>query len=95
MIFNIRHVANCIMIRQQKQNIIRNNNQLENVQIICHQYFKGEKMIVCNFHANKYEKPYTGPYTIIELSPQYGNVMIQKGPVSEGVNIRRVLPFIY
>ena len=81
------------MIRQQKQNIIQKNNQRDNEQIICHQYLKGEKIIVRNFQANKYEKYYTGPYTTIELFPQYVNVVIQKGSVFEPVNIRRVLHF--
>ena len=49
--------------------------------------------MVRNFQKNKYGKPYAGPYKIIELFPQSGNVMIQKRPVSERVNIPRVLTF--
>ena len=69
MIFNIRHVTNWRMIRQQKQNIIQKNNQRENEQIIHHQYRKVEKIILHNCQANNYEEPYNGPYKIIELLP--------------------------
>ena len=34
-----------------------------------------------------------GPYKVLEFLPESGNVRIQKGPVSERVNIRRVTPF--
>ena len=93
MISNIRHVDNWIIIRQQKQNIIHENNQQKNERIICHQYSKGEKKILHNHQKNNNEKPYNVPYKIIELLIQYRNVMIQKGPIYERIKIRIFLPF--
>ena len=45
MILNIRHVSNCRIIRQQKQNIIQKNSQREKKRRTFHQYRKGEKKL--------------------------------------------------
>ena len=51
-------------------------------------------MLVHIFQENQCEKHYTRPYTMIEIPPQTGNIISQKGPVYEHVNIRRVIHFI-
>ena len=42
---------------------------------------------------NKYEQPYSGPHPILRINNN-GTVRIQKGAVTETVNIRRITPYI-
>ena len=77
-----------MMISKNKWN--QTNNHQKNELITIDQWRKEEKH-VCKFKTNKYDKPYTCPYTKIETFPQTGNVVIQKGLVFKNVNLRRVL----
>ena len=77
----------------QKTTVLIVIDERENDRRIPHRYRRGDKILLLNKQANKYERPYLGPYKVLEFLPESGNVRIQKGPVSERVNIRRVTPF--
>ena len=93
LIFNIKHTANWEYIRQRKQKLINQNNERENVRRIEHVYQEGDQVLLRTGTENKYERPYSGPHPILKVNNN-GTVRIQKGAVSETVNIRRVTPFV-
>jgi hypothetical protein len=92
MILNIQHTANWEYIKQRKQALIRKNNQRENAKRIAHTYSIGDQVMLKRGTENKYEQPYTGPHTILEVFMN-GTVRLQKGAVIETVNIRRLVPY--
>ena len=92
MIFNIKHQANWEYIQNRKQDIINQNNRRENAKRIPHQYNKGDLVLLRIGTEHKYEQPYSGPHTISEVFSN-GTVRIQKGPIVETVNIRRLQPY--
>ena len=92
MILNINHVANWEHIKQRKQNLINKNNQRENSKRIPYTYMVGDKVLLKRGTENKYEAPYEGPYSILKVHDN-GTVRLQRGAVSDTVNIRRLTPF--
>jgi transposase InsO family protein len=92
MIFNVKHTANWKLIKERKQKIIDYNNERENKSRIAHEYTINEKVLLLRHDANKYERPYDGPYEITAVY-QNGTVQIRKGCVLDTVNIRRLKPF--
>ena len=93
MIFNIKHTANWEYIRTRKQDLINKNNQRENTKRIPHNYSVGDKILLIKGTENKYEQPNSGPHPILQVF-QNGTVEIQKGAVTEVVNIRRIIPYV-
>ena len=93
MIFNIQHSANWEYIKKRKQHLIDKNNERENAKRIPHEYKVGDKVLLTKGTENKYEQPRSGPHPIIQIF-QNGTVEIQKGAVSEVVNIRRITPYV-
>ena len=93
MIFNINHTANWDYIRARKQKLIDKNNERENAKRIDYEYQKGDKILLRTGTENKYEQPYSGPHPILRINNN-GTVRIQKGAVTETVNIRRITPYI-
>ena len=65
----VRHVADWRLIREQKRKIIKKNNERENDRRIPHRYRRGDKILLLNKQANKYERPYLGPYKVLEFLP--------------------------
>jgi hypothetical protein len=92
MILNIKHEANWEYIKQQKQKLINKNNERENKNRVPHQYQIGDKVLLNRGTENKYEIPYEGPYTVLEVNDN-GTVRLQMKSVSDIVNIRRIVPF--
>jgi transposase InsO family protein len=92
MIFNVKHTANWEYIRQQKQKLIRKNNEYENAKRIPHTYSVGDQVLLKKGNTNKYEKPYSGPHEVTSVFTN-GTVRIQVGAVTSTVNIRRIEPF--
>jgi hypothetical protein len=92
MIFNIQHTANWEYIRQRKQALIHKNNQRENSTRIPHTYTIGDQVMLRRGTENKYETPYSGPHTILDVFMN-GTVRLQQGAVIDTVNIRRLDPF--
>ena len=92
MIFNIQHVADWKLIKDRKQKLINKNNKNENKTRIPHQYNIGDKVLLERHRATKMECPTTGPHEIRAVYPDNGTIAIKVGPVTQRVNIRRVVP---
>jgi transposase InsO family protein len=92
MILNIKHTANWDYIRQRKQNLIDKNNKRENSKRIEHQYKLGQLVLLKRGTENKYEAPYTGPHTILQVNDN-GTVRLKVKSVTDTYNIRRLLPY--
>ena len=92
MILNINHVANWEHIRQRKQNLINKNNQRENSKRLPYTYNVGDKVLLKRGTENKYEAPYEGPYSILKVHDN-GTVRLQRGAISDTINIRRLTPY--
>ena len=92
MILNVQHIANWEYIKNRKQTIINKNNKRENAKRIPYQYQEGDQILLRKGTEFKYEQPYSGPHEILRVNKN-GTVQIQKGAVTETVNIRRITPF--
>ena len=93
MILNIKHEANWEYIRERKQAIIEKNNFAENAKRIPHIYVVGDKVLLKRGTENKYETPYQGPYTILQVNDN-GTVRMKVKNVEDTYNIRRLTPYI-
>jgi len=92
MILNTPYIADWTAIKARKQDLIRKNNLIKNSKRIPHQYRVGDKVMLENHRANKYEQPYKGPYIIRQVNTN-GTVRLTMGAVTDTVNIRRIHPF--
>ena len=93
MILNIKHEANWEYIRHRKQKIIEKNNKAENAKRIPHQYTVGDQVLLKRGTENKYETPYEGPYTILQINDN-GTVRMKVKNVEDTYNIRRLTPYL-
>jgi transposase InsO family protein len=93
MIFNISHVANWELIRQNKQKLIDRNNKFENAKRVEHTYKTGDLVLLKRGTENKYESPYKGPYSILQVNDN-GTVHLKVGAVEDAYNIQRLTPYI-
>ena len=59
MILNTQYLADWTAIKACKQQLIHKNNIIENVKRIPHQYKVGDKVMLENHSANKYEQLHT------------------------------------
>ncbi len=91
MILNVQHTANWEYIRGRKQKLIDKNNQRENAKRIPHTYHVGDLVMLRKGTENKYEQPYSGPHSILQVNTN-GTVRLQQGAVTDTVNIRRIEP---
>ena len=64
MIILIKHKVDWELIRQQKHTQINKYNIRENNKRIYHDYKVGDKFMLNNNAAYKYETPYKGPFVI-------------------------------
>ena len=92
MIFNIQHTANWEYIKQRKQHIINLNNERENSKRKEHVYHVGDKVLLNRGTENKYEAPYQGPFTIMQVNDN-GTVRLKVNSVEDTYNIRRIIPY--
>ena len=93
MILPIKFKTNWALIEQRKQSAIDKSNKEENKKRINHDYVIGDKVLLQKPGIlPKLAVPRTGPYKIIQVHSN-GTVVIQKGAVTERVNIRRITPF--
>ena len=92
MMLNIKHMANWEFIRDRKQKLINKNNQRENSKRIPYEYKTGDLVLIRKGSENKYETPFTGPFSILMVNDN-GTVKLQKGAVTDSVNIRRLSPY--
>lgn len=93
MILNMKHEANWEFIRARKQKIIQKNNKAENAKRTPHTYSVGDKVLLRRGTENKYEAPYSGPYTILKVNDN-GTVRLKVKNVEDTYNIRRLTPFL-
>ena len=92
MMLNIKHMANWEFIKNRKQQRINSNNKRENSKRIPYEYKIGDKVLIRKGSENKYETPFTGPFSILMVNDN-GTVKLQKGAVTDSVNIRRLTPY--
>jgi len=92
MLLNVQHTANWEFIRKRKQHLIDKNNELENKKRIRHTYHVGDLVMLRKGTENKYEQPYSGPHSILQVNTN-GTVRLQIGAVADTVNIRRIEPY--
>ena len=92
MIFNVIHTANWEYIRSRKQKLILKNNRNENKSRIPHTYRVNDQVMLRKGTENKYEQPYSGPHTILQVNTN-GTVRLRVGAVTDTINIRRIEPY--
>jgi hypothetical protein len=92
MIFNVQHTANWEYIRARKQRLIQKNNKHKNKTRIPHTYQVNDKVMLRKGTEYKYESPYSGPHTILQVNTN-GTVRLRVGSVTDTINIRRIEPY--
>ena len=93
MIHNIAFKANWDRIQKRKQDIINKSNKKENKSRIPYEYIVGDQVLLETPGILwKLSTPRTGTYPVMQVYNN-GTVQIQKGIVTEQVNIRRISPF--
>jgi hypothetical protein len=93
MIHNIALKENCNQIQKRKQDIIKKFNKRENKSRIPYEYKVGDQVLLeAPGILRKLSTPCTGPYPVTNVHTN-GIIQIQKGIVSERVNIHQISPF--
>jgi hypothetical protein len=93
MIFNVQHTANWEYIRARKQCSIQKNNKNENKSCIPHTYQVNDEVMLHKGGTKfKYEAPYSGPHTILQVNTN-GTVHLHVGSVTDTINIHRIEPY--
>ena len=72
--------------------MINKSNQRGNYKRIPYEYKQGDQVLIRKGSENKYETPFTGPYIILMVNDN-GTVKLQKGAVTDSINIRRLTPY--
>lgn len=94
MILNVTHIADWHKIKQNKQKKIDDNNRRENQTRIDHDYSVDEYILIKNDERTpKLMNQTTGPFKITKVHTN-GTVTIQRGVITERINIRRLLPYV-
>ena len=93
MVLPIRYMADWALIEEKRQQEMERNNMRENSKRIKYEYKVGDKIYLTKpgKKLRKLESPRQGPFDITAVYTN-GTLRIQKGPVSERVNMRRCLP---
>jgi hypothetical protein len=93
MIQNIAFRENWDQIQKRKQEIINKSNQKENTSQIPYEHKVGDQVLLETPGILRIlSTPCTGPYPVTNVYKN-GKIRIQKGIVSERLNIRRITPF--
>ena len=94
MLLPVTFKADWARIKNKRQTEINRNNARENNTRIHHSYKRGDKILLTRPGINrKMSTPRTGPHTV-ERTYTNGTIRIQRGAISERVNIRRVTPYL-
>ena len=92
-ILNITHEANWKLIRERKQKLIKYNNDKENRTRKVHNYKIDDLVLIKNEQSTKYgNTAYSGPYTVTSVNNN-GTIHVNKGIVTDVINIRNVHPY--
>ena len=86
MILLIKHMLDWKLIRQQNQTQINKDNIRENNKRVDHDYKFGDKVMLDNNAAYKYETPYKGLFVIIQCRTN-GRVTLQCVAIKNRYNI--------
>ena len=93
MLFDIPYLADWHEIGRRCQKLVNRDSQRENSKRREHDYTVGDK---CTLRKDgilrKAEDKNTGPWTVTQVHCN-GTVRIQRGTVSERLNIRRIDPY--
>ena len=93
MLFDIPYLADWTEIGKRRQEQVDKYNVRENKHQKEHNYKIGDKVLVIKDGVfRKVEDPNEGPYTITQVHTN-GTVRIQRGAISERLNIRRLYPY--
>ena len=92
MIIPIKNKEDWGLILQQKQIQINKDSIRKNIKRVDHDYKVGDKVMLNNHAAYKYETPYKGPF---EIKQFWGNGMVslQCGETKIRYNIRCIKPY--
>ena len=93
MLFDIPYIADWKAIGTRRQKFVDQNTARENARRIDFDYAVGQQVLVRKDGIlRKAESRYLGPYVITSVHTN-GTVRIQRGAMSERINIRRIAPF--
>jgi len=93
MLFDIPYLADWTEIGRRRQQLVDRDTERSNKKRIDYDYKVGDKVTIRkDGNLRKAEDKNTGPYTIIRVHCN-GNVRIQRGSVTERINIRRIDPY--
>ena len=94
MMFDLPYLADWTAIGQRIQLLVDKANVHENKRRIDFDYQVGQKCLLeqDSGKLRKGQVKYIGPYTITSVHTN-GTIRIQRGSISERVNIRRVTPY--
>ena len=93
MLFDIPYIADWNAIGKRRQTIVDKNTLIENKRRIDYDYQIGNKVTIRKDGVlRKAEDKSTGPFVITQVFTN-GTVRIQRGSVSERINIRRIDPY--
>jgi len=94
MLFDIPYVADWNEIGRRRQEQVESTNTRENKRRVPYDYVVGHKILIIKEGIlRKAETKYEGPYTVTQVYCN-GTVRIQRGSISERINIRRLTPYI-
>ena len=92
-VLNIQFKANWKMIKERKQNLIKQNNKRENLKRIPYQYKVGDEVLIKQDQNSKFgSDPYKGPFLITEVRNN-GTVRIREGISEDTYNVRMITPY--
>ena len=90
---NIQFKANWKLIKERKQQLIKQNNKRENSKRTPHQYQVGDEVLIKQDQNTKFgTDPYKGPYTITDVRNN-GTVRLRIGITEDTYNIRMITPY--
>ncbi len=92
MLFDIPYIADWTAIGQRRQLLVDQSNSRENARQIDFDYAVGQKVLLKKDGIlRKAEVKYQGPFTITQAHTNR-TIRIQRGTMSERINIRRATP---
>jgi hypothetical protein len=92
MMFNIKSIVDWKALSIRKQKAVDAANVRENARRINHDYQIDDQVyIIADGVKRKMDSPKDGPYKITDIFTN-GTVRIQRGPINERINIRRLEP---
>ena len=93
MLFDIPYLADWKAIGERRKSEVGRNNRKENNSRVEYDYTVGQKVLLRQDGIKRKGAPlYIGPHTITQVHTN-GTIRIQRGTISERLNIRRVTPY--